>query len=183
MKACPLCRITCTPSGRPPWSLRDRKRTFDAMAPAGEFITQLVNFAARPTSANRAPLDNTVGSGRFLCCRRWLALRHEDAAEDQENADPGQERVVAHFALAGRRGHQLRTGVVGVEEAHQRARNLLGRQIEVEPPAHRQQNAYRAAQGEPERVVRLDEAPRWRCDLIKPSLLCLRTELGDRCGG
>src|SRR6476646_2967054 len=117
MKACPLCRITCTPSGRPPWSLRDRKRTFDAVAPVGEFITQLVDVEARPTRANRAPSDNTVGSGRVLCRRRWFARRHEDAAEDQEDADPGQERVVAHLALAGRRGHQLRTGVVGVEEA------------------------------------------------------------------
>src|SRR5262249_14365135 len=160
MKACPLCRITCTPSGRPPWSLRDRKRTFDAMAPAGEFITQLVNFEARPTRASPAPLDNTVRSRRFMCSRRWLELRHEDAAEDQEDADPGQERVIAYLALARRRGHQLRTGVVGVKEAHQRPRNLLGRQIEVEPPAHRQQNAYRAAQGEPKCIVRLDEAPR-----------------------
>src|SRR5215510_13332389 len=107
MKACPLCRITCTPSGRPPWSLRDRKRTLDAVAPAGEFITQLVNFEARPTRANRAPSDVTVGSGRFLCRRRWLAFRHEDAAEDQENSDPGQEWVVADLALARRRRNQL----------------------------------------------------------------------------
>src|SRR5215470_16805658 len=112
MKACPLCRITCTPSGLPPWWLRDRKRTLDAVAPAGEFITQLVNFEARPTRANRAPNRCTVGSGRFLCRRRGLALRHEDAAEDQEDSDPGQERVVADLALAGRRGDELRTGIV-----------------------------------------------------------------------
>src|SRR5262249_33501406 len=181
MKACPLCRITCTPSGLPPWSLRDRKRTLDAVAPAGEFITQLVNFEARSTRANRAPSDDTVGSGRFLCRRRWLALRHEDAAENQEDAHPGQERVVPHLAVAGCRGDQLRTGVVGVEEAHQRARDLLRRQIEVEPPAHRQQNAYRPGQGEPECIVGLDETPRRRRDFIKPSLLCLWAELGDRC--
>jgi hypothetical protein len=29
--------------------LRDRKRTLDAVAPAGEFITRLANFEARPT--------------------------------------------------------------------------------------------------------------------------------------
>jgi hypothetical protein len=29
----------------------------DALAPAGEVITQLVNFEARPTRANRAPSD------------------------------------------------------------------------------------------------------------------------------